>query len=170
MISFNFKSHALASLMTIGMIAVTGAAAGAQQKLTLDRPEFISKQPMVLGGACNMDSLNGTAWGSAKLTLSKSAEMTITGWGVDQDRKLAATEIFVRLQNATKQEFYAKAEMYVRDDILNDMKKPFAEKTGYKAVVDATMLPVGDYDAMIVMNMNGKSVLCSAGRKLAVTG
>ena len=148
----------------------TVIAVPAAEKLSLIRPEFINTQPFELGGECNMEALNGKLWGATNESIEPSLPFAISGWGADAKQGIAPTEVYLRLQNAKNQEFYAPAPIVHRGDLREYFGKAFYEKSGYTVTVDAQALPPGEYQAMIVMNVDGRTMLCASGRKLILEG
>ena len=148
----------------------TPSIAPAAEKLSLARPDFITTQPFELGGACNMETLNGKLWGATIVSIDPSLPFAISGWGADAKQGTAPTQVYLRLQNAKNQEFYAPAPIVLRGDLREYFGKAFYEKSGYTATVDAQALPPGEYQAMIVMNVGGRTMLCASGRKLILEG
>jgi hypothetical protein len=140
------------------------------EKLSLARPEFISSQPFEMGGACNMETLNGKLWGATIVSIDPALPFVISGWGADAKQGKAPTQVYLRLQNPANQEFYAPARIVPRGDLRDHFGKAFYEKSGYSATVDAQTLPLGEYQAMIVMNVGGRTMLCASGRKLILEG
>ncbi len=140
------------------------------EKLTLIRPEFMTTQPFELGGSCNMETLNGKLWGATIVSIDPALPFVVSGWGADAKQGTAPTQVYLRLQNSKAQEFYALAPNVPRGDLRQHFGKAFYEKSGYSVTVDAQGLPPGEYQAMIVMNVDGRTMLCASGRKLILEG
>ena len=137
-------------------------------KISRDRPSFIGGQTFEIGGKCNMETINGVGW-SSSLPINQKSTLLITGWGVDEKRKLAPKAIFLRLQDEAAHEFYVQTESIARPDVAGYFKEDYFSNSGNQVNVDISDLPAATYDAMIVMDVNDKSILCSSGRKFVVS-
>ncbi len=138
-------------------------------KISRDIPSFLGAQPFEIGGKCNMETINGEPWAS-NLPVDQKKPLLITGWGVDDKRKLAPKAIFFRVQDEAVHEFYVQAEAIARPDVAGYFKEDYFSQSGYQVNIDISDLPAATYDAMIVMDVNGKTILCSSGRKFVVGG
>ncbi len=150
--------------------AVSKAATQPVQRISEIRPKFVESQPFVLGGKCNMETVNGMAWGAEVVDVDPGMALKVTGWAVDGERKMHPQNISFRVQDAAGKEYYAVADMVSRQDVAEFFKEDYYSKGGYKVVVDLSALPAGHYSAMVVMDVGGKSILCASGRSFSLKG
>jgi hypothetical protein len=149
---------------------VSKAATQPVQRISEVRPKFFESQPFVLGGKCNMETVNGAAWGADVVDVNPGMALVVTGWAVDGERKMHPQNVSFRVQDAAGKEYYAVADIVSRQDVAEFFKEDYFSKGGYKVVVDLSALPGGTYSAMIVMDVGGKSILCASGRSFRVKG
>ncbi len=134
------------------------------------RPSFIESQPFALGGKCNMETVNGAPWGTSAVEVDSKKPLLITGWAVDDEKKLFPKELFFRIQDGGEREYYVAAKSIERPDVAVYFKADHFLKSGYSIEADIQSLPPGTYAAMIVMDAGGKSILCASGRSFVVKG
>src|SRR5438094_883111 len=118
------------------------------------RPPVIVKlqNSVVAGGQCNMESINGVGWSTEPPYVAhQNDNVSIIGWGVDDQAKRLPTSIFLRFQLGTR-EFYAPIETLriARTDLVAYTKQDYVKDSGYRADASLANLPPGDYQAMIV--------------------
>lgn len=124
---------------------------------------------VVAGGKCNMESINGTGWATQPPFVAQQKDnVSIVGWGVDDQAKRLPTAIFLRFQQG-KREFYAPIETRTpRTDLVEYFKEDYYKDAGYRADASLANLPPGEYQAMIVMTFPDKAILCAAGRTVKI--
>lgn len=132
------------------------------------RPAFIESQPFELGGKCNMETLNGLPWENDAKSVADNKPLTITGWGVDDTRKLTPKSTYLRVQDKVGREFYVAAQPVSRTDVADYFGERYFTQSGYQITASIEDLPLGTYSAMIVMDIEGKSLLCANGRFFTV--
>jgi hypothetical protein len=138
-------------------------------KISKIPPAVIGNKTFELGAKCNMETLGGKPWSSI-LPIDQKKTLIITGWGVDDKRKLAPKAIFLRVQDEAANEFYVQAEPTSRPDVAGYFKEDYFTQSGYLVNVDVSDLPAATYDAMIIMDVSSKTILCSSGRKFVIAG
>lgn len=125
---------------------------------------------VVAGGKCNMESINGAGWATEPPYVAQQKDnVSIVGWGVDDQAKRLPDLIFLRFQMG-KREFYAPIETIrkSRPDLVGYFKEDYYKDSGYRADASLTNLPLGEYQAMIVMTFPDKAILCAAGRTVKI--
>lgn len=142
----------------------------ASVKLTTQPPAFVEGQSFTFGFGCYMDTLDGQLWESQVLTVKNRKAFRITGWGVDTEGKRLSEATYLRLEHASGRRFYAATTPEDRPDVAEYLGQAAFVKSGYRALVSAENLPAGEYEAMIVMNVGGRNLLCGNGRKLRLQG
>jgi hypothetical protein len=133
-------------------------------------PAFIANQPFELGGLCNMEMLNGKLWGANPEEVRSANPISISGWGVDEKGKVSPKQIFLRLQDPSEKVYYVEAKMIPREDLSKHFNEEYFKTSGYSVDFSVSNLPLATYRAMIVMNANGKTLLCASGRSLIIKG
>lgn len=138
------------------------------ERATPARPSFMSNTVFELGGQCNMETINWRPWNIAIRVDRTIPILHIAGWAADAAAKKAPTSTYLRMQDQNGKEYYAKTEQTGRKDVAAHFREKFYEKSGYKIRVDVQDLPDGIYDVVIVMESDGKSLLCSSGQKMTL--
>lgn len=137
-------------------------------QFTESLPSAVATLPLIASGKCNMESINGVGWGAAPYVVKKGDNVSIVGWGLDDEGKRVPTSIFLRFQNGPR-EFYAPVETRTqRADLVEFTKENHYKDAGYKADASLANLPPGEYQAMIIMTFPDKAILCAAGRTVNV--
>lgn len=134
------------------------------------RPSFMETQPFALGGKCNMETVNEVAWGAAAIEVDANKPLLVTGWAVDEERKMVPKDFSFRIQDGGGKEYYVPAKSVDRPEVAEYFKEAYFLKSGYTVEADIQSLPLGSYAAMIVMDVGGKSVLCASGRSFVAKG
>lgn len=145
---------------------------GKPAQFSESRPPAIVKlsNSVIAGGKCNMESINGVAWSTQPPYEAKRTEnVSIVGWGVDNEAKRLPDSIFLRFQLGDR-EFYAPIETIrvSRPDLVAYSKDDLLGNSGYRADASLANLPPGEFQAMIVMTFPDKAILCAAGRTVRI--
>ena len=152
--------------------AAPGAAPAANQarelpvKLAAEIPSFVEGQSFSFGSGCYMDTLDGQLWENQVLAVKDQKSIRINGWAVDDEAKMLPEATYLRLENSSGRRFYAATIPEDRPDVAKYLGQAAFVKSGYRALVSAENLPAGEYEAMILMNVGGRNLLCGNGRKL----
>ena len=145
---------------------VADAARDPVVKLTAEAPAFVDAQSFGFGTGCYMDTLNGRLWEDEVLTIRDRQLIRIHGWAVDDESKLLPEETYLRLESSNGRRFYAATMPEDRPDVARHLGQAAFVKAGFRALVSAENLPPGEYQAMILMNVAGRNLLCGNERKL----
>jgi|688.fasta_scaffold333213_2 hypothetical protein len=127
-------------------------------------PDFMKDRSKVsLIGSCNMENIDGKGWSSNLVIPSNYKEIRIGGWLYDQKNNVVPEEIYILLVDKnSRKEFYALAAKDNRIVTIDGRNLP----AGYKATVDASELPGGEYEALVVASSMNNPILCANGRFL----
>lgn len=136
--------------------------------------QFSETQPAELlglklsaGGDCNMEHLNGVAFGQDPLGAKKGEPFVVSGWVADVAKQAVSDTTFVWLQKDAKV-YYAKADKVKRKDVAKYLGDDIYVDSGYELTASIDALPNGVYSTMVVMvNKNG-GTLCFGGRKVSI--
>ncbi len=135
-------------------------------KLAAEIPSFVEGQSFTFGSGCYMDTLDGQLWEDQVLAVKDKKSIRIHGWAVDDESKQLSEATYLRLENSSGRRFYAPTIPEDRPDVAKYLGEGGLVKSGYRALVSAENLPAGEYEAMILMNVGGRNLLCGNGRKL----
>lgn len=149
--------------------ADSAALAKAIPSIAATRPAIMTVQPFQLGGRCNTEELSGGPWGASSKGDS-SRLLKVSGWGVDDKRKMAPKAVYLRVQDNAANEYYVAAQLVPRPDVAAYYKEEYFSQSGYQVTVDIRSLPASTYQVMIIMDVGGITILCSSGATLVVSG
>lgn len=129
-------------------------------------PAFAQLERLQPGGACHVDALNTTPWGSEVVTVADTSSIRVSGWAFDDvARRLAKATVLV-LEGADGRGWFAPTRPVDRPDVADFFKAPGVKGAGYSTVFSAEGLPAGDYEAALVMDAGERTLLCATGRRL----
>jgi hypothetical protein len=122
------------------------------------------KSPNIeLVGSCNMETLDEKPWGATTLSANDKKNIQITGWVFDKKQEAIADSIYIMFYRPSdKHEFYAVAHRTDSLVHIDDKDRP----ASYSARVDATTLPAGEYDSLVVAEVKTHTLMCANGRKI----
>jgi len=139
-------------------------------QLSESTPPAITKlAPILSGGKCNMDSVNGADWSinPKPFVAAQNDTILIRGWGVDEMLKRIPSSVFLRVQLGERI-LYSETKNMERVDVAKYFNEEYYKNSGFQANVSLSHLSPGEYQLMIVMTFPDKAILCSAGRVLVV--
>lgn len=119
---------------------------------------------------CNLEQVNGQAFGSTPSQASKAQPVAVNGWVVDKEAGPAAIEAELRLINSATEATYAVPLVpAARDDVATSFGlDPATAKPGFSATFDAAALPAGDYKLYLVVRSDKGAASCDNGRAITI--
>lgn len=121
----------------------------------------ISDKPSSIGGACALDTINGTITKSA--TVAKTEPLIIGGWSVNDTAGMIPEQVIARLSNNAdgSQVFYAAtSDRISRPDVATALKNQAFEKSGFNLITTLKAVPSGQYTLELLQPTASALLVC----------
>ncbi|SAL84176.1 hypothetical protein AWB67_06613 [Caballeronia terrestris] len=115
----------------------------------------------VASTTCHIDEINGSAFPSNEKFAAKQS-VNLSGWALNGSEKSLPITLYVKLSGAAGT-FYAPARsLYARPDVPAALGLPESLKdAGFKAKLDLSAMPAGDYDVAMLVGSKTETQECA---------
>jgi hypothetical protein len=133
---------------------------------TAQPPPEVQGLPVKPTADCNVERLNKQPLDAA-VRVQRADTISLSGWVVDRHAQRVPTHVFVVLQPVgAPAPFYVPAPArFARDDIAAARQNPSYREAGFRAVLDPSSLPAGEYVVSLLFLGDGAAYSCDKGRR-----
>jgi hypothetical protein len=135
--------------------------------ISAQAPAFVSENPPVVGGDCNIDFLGSESPGGKARAIAGTT-VPLYGWAADLANGLPPLAIAVVLRDGSGTQRYATLQAEDRPDLATHFGVPALSATGFKAGLDLTGVPSGDYRLAVLFSTADRVLSCDSRLTLTV--
>ncbi len=170
---YGFRATVLPAFLVISIACSSSPPAGSPSpsgastvsQLSATQPTALGAVTLTPGGTCSLDYVDGATAAKESQPNDRSA-FSVTGWGADVKNGLTPISTYFVLRDDRGKQWFAQTQATSRPDVANQFGVPALASSGYQAVVDASQVPDGEYEAAVAMQFAASSTLCNTGVKV----
>lgn len=118
----------------------------------------------VIGGDCNIDSINDTpGLGSIEHLIPHDQNLSVKGWAaisVQNTTEPSNIALALRAKSNNETRLFVMTDSIKRPDVADSFKNPGALSSGFSAVIDLSTVRPGPYELEIFQNNHGTATVC----------
>jgi len=132
--------------------------------LPVDAPTSISYV-----SSCNIEALHDAPPSDRPVPVQQGAALNASGWVVDEASHQAPAHVFILVQSGESKEFWWApiSGRMPRQDVATARNSTLL--SGFKATLDTSTLPPGEYGVSTLFWQNGPTQICDNGRRIVIT-
>ena len=131
-------------------------------------PEELRSVAINGGGKCNLERVNGQVFANDPIAVPRTGELQFEGWIINEGATVAMEQVWIRASTGPKVLYSSTESGPKRPDIVTAFKSPNYEASGFKAFMDSSKQPAGDYSLTLIGLSQGKAYMCDNGRRVSL--
>lgn len=138
--------------------------------ITSPMPYVDGKQPLVSGGPCNIERMDGALLDTVAHQ-ARPTDIEISGWLVDQATKSIPRNASIRVENNDHSHVWVVpiSPTIDRADVQASVGgEPAYRRSGFLVKFDLSGLPSGEYGVLLQYRVAGHDYVCDNGRSLRI--
>lgn len=129
-------------------------------------PEELRGVAIYGGGKCNLERVNGQVFANDPIAVPRVGELQFEGWIINDGATVAMEQVWIRASAGPKVLYSSTESGLKRPDIVIAFNSPNYETSGFKAFMDSSKQPAGDYSLTLIGLSQGKAYMCANGRRV----
>jgi hypothetical protein len=130
----------------------------------LPAPDWGSGNKTIIGGECNIDSINDQPGsGATGHELDHDQILVVKGWASVAANSSSAPSIIaisLKEKSGAGNRHFAMPKLIDRPDVADFFKNPGAISSGFYVAIDISTLSNGNYDLEVFQNNHGVNTIC----------